>query len=118
MEILKIPFEDIPQFSKRDVAYYNEDERLKPFFKYPVNVDSFKKVIEDKSNESLPREVLTEVLREQYSKLSNQKEVCENIEKLLSQKTFTLITAHQPSLFTGPLYYIFKIISIIKLISI
>ena len=115
MEILKVPFDQFPQFSKRDIAYYTEDKRLAPFYKYPVNIDSFKKVMEDKAQDNLHRELLFEVLTEQYSNIENNGGVKENINKLLSKNTFTLITAHQPSLFTGPLYYIFKIISVINL---
>ncbi len=39
----------------------------------------------------------------------------DNIEALSSKHTFTIVTAHQPSLFGGPLYYIFKICSVINL---
>src|SRR5437016_844244 len=36
-----------------------------------------------------------------------------NIEKLQQPNTFTITTAHQPVLFTGPLYVIYKIASAI-----
>jgi bacillithiol biosynthesis cysteine-adding enzyme BshC len=38
-----------------------------------------------------------------------------NIEKLLLPTTFTVVTGHQPCLFTGPLYFIIKILQTIKL---
>lgn len=115
MEILKIPFEQIPQFSKRDIAYYSESPNLRPFYKYSVQLDSFKNVIADKSKQKIDRALLVDVLKEQYSTISTTESVSNNIESLLSENAFTLITAHQPSLFTGPLYYIFKIISAINL---
>ncbi len=115
MEILHIPFEDVPQLSARDKAYYREDPTLRPFYKYPVNLAAFKNVIADKEKEDINRAVIVEVLKEQYSRLDTTGKVGENIEKLAAKNTFTVITAHQPSLFTGPLYYIYKIISAINL---
>ena len=38
-----------------------------------------------------------------------------NIRYLLSSETFTVCTAHQPNLFTGHLYFIYKILHVIKL---
>jgi len=39
----KIPFEKVPQLSDRDVAYVANDEKLRPFFKYPVTLEAFRK---------------------------------------------------------------------------
>jgi bacillithiol synthase len=115
MQQIKIPFNEVPQFSKRDTAYVDEELALKPFFKYSVHIDSFEKVINDKSKDSIDRETLVEVLEEQYSSLTVSEKTREHIKSLREQNTFTIITAHQPSLFTGPLYYIYKIVSTLNL---
>lgn len=115
MDILKKPFQDIPQFSAKDIAYATQHDKLKPFYKYPVQIESFPKVIQDKKSDSIDRTVLADTLLAQYQQFGNNKAVLENIEALRNENTFTVITAHQPSLFTGPLYYIFKIISAIRL---
>ena len=39
----------------------------------------------------------------------------ENIRQLLDKNTFTITTAHQPAIFTGTLYFIYKILHVIKL---
>jgi bacillithiol biosynthesis cysteine-adding enzyme BshC len=39
----------------------------------------------------------------------------QNIESLIEQNTFTITTGHQLNLFTGPLYFLYKIISAINL---
>ena len=39
----------------------------------------------------------------------------QNIDALLSADTFTVTTAHQPNILTGPLYFIYKILHAIKL---
>lgn len=111
----KIPISEIPQFSKRDIAYVNEETDLREFYKYPVAIDQFEKVIADKTLAKTDRTLLVRVLREQYESLSIHPEVQENIAALEKENCFTLVTAHQPVLFTGPLYYIYKILSTIKL---
>lgn len=115
MEILKIPFEQVPQLASKDIAYATGHPALRPFYKYDVNLDAFAKVIEDKQKDKTNRPVLVDVLREQYIKISTSGAVRKNVEALLQDHTFTVTTAHQPALFTGPLYYIYKIISTINL---
>jgi len=115
MQAIKIPFEQVPQFSKRDVAYTNADSALAPFYKYEVSMEAFAKCIEDKQKDNAPREALVNAIQQQYAHLTTNQKVLDNIKALADNKTFTIITAHQPSLFTGPLYYIYKIISTINL---
>lgn len=115
MTVTTLPFEEIPQFAGRDKAYTLQDPRLRPFYQYPANLESFARVIEDKSRENSPRELLVSVLRRQYSNMERTPAIEKNIEALLSPSTFTVVTAHQPALFTGPLYYIYKIVSTIRL---
>jgi len=115
MKVHWIPFQEVPQLSYKDVSYTQEIAELAPFYKYPVTIDAFKAVIADKAKATIERGTLVEVLAEQYAPLAANTKVLENIQLLSNEKTFTLITAHQPSLFTGPLYYIYKIISCIHL---
>lgn len=115
MKKLVIPFNDIPQLSSKDKAYSTENHYLKPFYKHEVNIDSFQHVVSDKSKQNIPRKLIVEVLKEQYESLPTSEETLKNINILLKPNTFTIVTAHQPVLFTGPLYYIFKICSTLNL---
>ncbi len=115
MEAYYLNCEQVPQFSSRDRAYIREDQRLRPFYQYPVELASFSQIIEDKKQDQIPRQDLVEVLKDQYSKLQTTEQVQKRIDSLLEEYTFTVVTAHQPSLFTGPLYYIYKIISCLNL---
>ncbi len=57
-----------------------------------------------------------EVLNGQYQGLGKiQPAVKENIAALSQANTFTITTGHQICLMTGPLYFIFKIASAVKL---
>ncbi|PPK86480.1 bacillithiol biosynthesis cysteine-adding enzyme BshC [Neolewinella xylanilytica] len=115
MKIERIPFTEVPQFSQRDVAYATENEALRPFYKYGVTKAAFASVIEDKAADETDRELLVDTLLAQYESLGLQDEVPESLSLLRSTQTYTVITAHQPALFTGPLYYILKICSTINL---
>jgi bacillithiol biosynthesis cysteine-adding enzyme BshC len=61
------------------------------------------------------RKILVSVLQEQYDALAVSERTAENIASLASENTFTVTTGHQLNLFGGPLYFIYKIISTIKL---
>ena len=115
MEIHKVPFEQFSQLSARDIAYATANPSLKPFYKYGVDIDSFAAVIAEKSKQKIPRSLLVENLKDQYSSIPTTNLVLQNIDALAGSNTFTVTTAHQPSLFTGPLYYIYKILSTIHL---
>ena len=115
MEIQYKPFAEINQFSSFDKAYASANSALRPFYKYDVNINSFQTIIDTKKANPIDRNVLVEVLREQYADMETNEKVHQNIESLLDENTFTVITAHQPSLFTGPLYFIYKTITALNL---
>jgi bacillithiol biosynthesis cysteine-adding enzyme BshC len=115
MRVSHLPFDSVPQFSSRDKAYVAEDERLRPFYKYPVAMSSFQRVFSERASFPTDRSLLVQVLKEQYKKLAANERTSKQIERLGDENVFTVVTAHQPALFTGPLYYIYKIASTIHL---
>lgn len=110
-----IGFEDVPQFSFKDVSYTNELPSLRSFYQYEPSIEGFAEAIKDRTKTKVDRATLVKVLQEQYASLSEAPLVEAHIQALAKPNAFTIITAHQPSLFTGPLYYIYKIISVIHL---
>lgn len=115
MHISKIPFSELPMLAKTDRAYSENDQLLRDFYKYAPKLKSFEQIIVDKKNDKTDRKTLVEVLRAQYKNLEKFTTVQNNIEALLSENTFTITTAHQPSLLLGPLYFVYKIFSVINL---
>lgn len=117
MNISNIPFSELPMLAKMDRAYSELNPSLRPFYKYEPTLESFQDVINDKSKENINREVLVSTLKKQYKAFDTEGVASPQpqIEKLLNKNTFTVVTAHQPSLLTGPLYFIYKICSIINL---
>ncbi len=110
-----IPYEDLSQISDKDLAYVNKDPRLRPFYKYDASLNEFEAILKDKQADKTNRTLLTSVLKKQYIDFNLTESTTKNIELLAEDNTFTVITAHQPSLFTGPSYFIYKICSVINL---
>jgi bacillithiol synthase len=110
-----IPFEQIPQFAKTDLAYATGHTALTPFYKYELRREVFGQVIEDKSSNTVPRADLVEVLRKQYANIPLTEATQKNIELLAADTTYTVTTAHQPALFLGPLYYLYKAVTTLNL---
>lgn len=113
--ITRRPFADIDQLSARDKAYQSEDPALRPFYKYAVNLESFDDVLEARQAISTDRVILYQTLQRQYASMQLTEAQKRNLQLLQDDTTFTVITAHQPSLLTGPLYFIYKIASTIRL---
>ncbi len=89
--------------------YVSQKDSITFLSKYPFDFSSFKNVIADKAKDNTDRAVLVEVLQSQYAGILASDSVSKNIESLLSANTFTVVAAHQPCLFMGPLYNIYKI---------
>ncbi|HET6996733.1 MAG TPA: bacillithiol biosynthesis cysteine-adding enzyme BshC [Chitinophagaceae bacterium] len=110
----RIPYRQAGVFSKIATDYIDQGESIKPFFRYPPTINGIRQSIEARKKYPTNRKVLVETLKMQYGELLNGK-TAENIDALLSKDTFTITTAHQPNIFTGPLYFIYKILHAIKL---
>jgi bacillithiol biosynthesis cysteine-adding enzyme BshC len=103
------------QFSRFFLDYIEGKEALRPFYTHLPKLESFKNVIAEKNFPDENRKLLHQALHKQYSSLELSEVVTANLEAILNKKTFTVTTGHQLNLFTGPLYFIYKIVSTINL---
>jgi bacillithiol biosynthesis cysteine-adding enzyme BshC len=110
-----ISYRETGSFTKIILDYIDQAEKLRPFFLHTPDIEGFKKAIELRKKYPTDRKVLCEELKVLYSTVSTSAPVNRNIELLASSNTFTICTAHQPNIFTGHLYFIYKIIHVIKL---
>ncbi len=110
-----ISYDAANMLSKLTRMYLRGDESVKHLYDFDSTPENVEKVIlsRDKLN-STNRAILVDTLESQYSKLESCDLVLANIQSLKKQNSFTLTTGHQLNLFTGPLYFIYKIISVIK----
>src|SRR5688572_30344626 len=111
----RLPYRQTGAFTKLVLDYLDRVDQLREFYSYPPTLQGIKKVIESRQNHEINRKLLVDELKKQYAAVDHTESVRSNIETLQDEKTFTITTAHQNNLFTGPLYFIYKIIHTIKL---
>jgi bacillithiol biosynthesis cysteine-adding enzyme BshC len=111
----RIPYRQTGYFSKIVLDYIDQAPSLQSFYNYPPNKQGIKKAIEQRKKAGTNRDVLVAELKKQYKEVDHSSAVQKNMDALLSANTFTITTAHQPNIFTGPLYFIYKILHAIKL---
>ncbi len=114
MKAKYISYQDTHSFSKLILDYVDDDSFLKSFYSFRPDMDGLKKAI-DSRNFKGNRADLVEVLTRQYQNVKTNKSVNHNIKILANENTFTVTTGHQLNLFTGPLYFIYKIVTTITL---
>ena len=110
-----IPYSQTGKFTKISLDYINEAADLKEFYEHPVNLDGIKSAIAERKKYNTNRQLLVDQFNEQYKDFDDCEATKSNINALLSENTFTICTAHQPNIFTGHLYFVYKILHIIKL---
>lgn len=112
----KIPFRDTKIFSAFFLDYISQKETLKPFYNRFPSLEAFKDQIQEKKNSFSPnvRQILSEVLANQYADLKVEEATQSNLTLLKEPNTFTVTTGHQLNIFTGPLYFIYKIVSVVN----
>ncbi|MCW2464630.1 bacillithiol biosynthesis cysteine-adding enzyme BshC [Elizabethkingia anophelis] len=109
-----IDFRDIPSIPEMLKDYL--DGNLSAYHGLQFSKDN-SLVQANKKSRNYPskhREVLTEVLTKQMRNIAISAKQMQNIELLRKENTFTVTTGHQLNLFTGPVFFIYKILQTIK----
>lgn len=110
----KIPFNKTNSFSQSFIDYTEGKEALTGFYNRLPSIENFGLQIEEKNFNIKNREVLSEVLTKQYDGFEQSEATAQNIKLLKAGTTFTVTTGHQLNIFTGPLYFIYKILTVIN----
>ena len=96
--------------------YLTNAKKVRPYYQYTPDINAFKSAIDNRQKFPLFRQQLSDTLKLQNKLyLEDYTLIKENIDLLKEKNTFTVTTGHQLCIFTGPLYYIYKIISTINL---
>jgi bacillithiol biosynthesis cysteine-adding enzyme BshC len=111
----RLPYRQTGYFSRIIMDYLEQAEELSPFYQHPPNALGLRESLKARKTFPTNRAVLVQTLREQYSGMPIAPRVRENIDGLAKDNTFTVCTAHQPAIFTGHLYFIYKILHTIRL---
>lgn len=118
MSAAHIPYPDTGYFSKTVCDYLAQQDALKPFYnRFPKLSELEDQIAEKKDFSGLNtqwRKTLSETLLSSYGEVTISGQTLENIQALKEEHTFTITTGHQLNLFSGPLYFLYKIVSVIN----
>lgn len=112
-----ISYQKSGYFTKLITDYLEEKSELKPLYNRFPKLENFKSQIEEKAQNypQTNRSILVKALHNQYTDFQISEATQANISLLSDSKTFTITTGHQLNLFTGPLYFLYKIANTINL---
>ncbi|RYJ51583.1 bacillithiol biosynthesis cysteine-adding enzyme BshC [Flavobacterium petrolei] len=115
-----ISYQNSGYFSSLMNDYLEKKTNLQSLYNRFPTLENFEAQIQEKQinfneNGTNKRQILVSTLEKQYSKVETSVLTKQNIEALNTPNTFTVTTGHQLNLFSGPLYFLYKIISTINL---
>lgn len=117
MQKLSIPRGDSGWFSEQHLRLVYDQNSFSKYITEPFSKDALVRQIERKSAQfgAESRDNLKKALEAQYNGHEVSDVVAKNIASLALENTFTITTGHQLSLFTGPLYFVIKILHVVKM---
>lgn len=117
MQIQRIPYRETGYFSSLICDLVEQHPAIRSKVSDFPSLASFRAQIDKKQSQfsSENRQQLVASLQQQYSIIDDKLQLEESLTLLAKPTTFTITTGHQLNLFTGPLYFIFKIVSTINL---
>ncbi|TDP02402.1 bacillithiol biosynthesis cysteine-adding enzyme BshC [Flavobacterium sp. 245] len=112
-----ISYQTSGYFSALIQDYLDQKPALQSLYNNFPTLENFEKQIQEKQSnfDNSNRIPLVETLKKQYQNIEISDLTKQNIELLALENTFTVTTGHQLNLFSGPLYFLYKIISTINL---
>jgi bacillithiol biosynthesis cysteine-adding enzyme BshC len=125
MDVTCIRYKETGFFSPTITDYLEDKPELRSFYSYRPTFEGFAEFLQNKKVIA-DRELLADTLEDQYQiivqyariwdpEFTVPEPVQQNISDLRLTNTYTITTGHQLNIFAGPLYFIYKIVSAIKL---
>ncbi len=115
MNIQYLSFQSARIGSRLFHDYISESPSLTPYYAFSPRAEVIQSAINARKNKPINRVQLVSILLDQYQGIATSERLKENIQSLKNENTFTLTTGHQLSLLANPLYFLYKIISVIAL---
>lgn len=116
MKVSTIPLPHTNRFNQLILDYIKAEPKLNEFYSLQHTLENYQQQIDNRKQFPVNRKLLADSLLNQYKTIGGAKDsVLTNIESLRNENTFTVTTGHQLNIFTGPLYFVYKILHTIKL---
>ncbi|MDQ0339211.1 bacillithiol biosynthesis cysteine-adding enzyme BshC [Caldalkalibacillus uzonensis] len=107
--------QDVPQLNAFADDYVHQHDEALAFFHYaPFNQESYHRRYEELRGRTFPRRPLAHVIRAQLAHWELSTAQQERLEHLQREESVVVIGGQQAGLLTGPLYTLYKAITILK----
>ncbi|MES2810805.1 MAG: bacillithiol biosynthesis cysteine-adding enzyme BshC [Bacteroidota bacterium] len=125
MDVACISYKETGAFSPTVIDYLEDKPELKEFYSHRPTLDGFAGLLQHKQVIA-DRNLLADTIEDQYQIVAQYARIWDNdfaipgcvqsnIKSLRDDNTYTITTGHQLNIFAGPLYFIYKIVTAIKL---
>ncbi len=114
---MHLNYKEIEGYPKIFLDYVHDFEKVAQFYKYNFrNKDEYLTHFKKSAESFSSREInLSEIISSQYSGFNTSEKTKNNLDKLRTNKTLTVVTGQQLGILGGPLYTIYKTLTTIKL---
>lgn len=112
-----ISYETTGLFSNLITDYLKGSGDLEKFYAHPTTKEGIDAAINARKLFPTDRALIQQVFQSSYESAATSQQQRENISMLASENTFTICTAHQPNIFSGYLYFIYKTAHTVALAS-
>jgi bacillithiol biosynthesis cysteine-adding enzyme BshC len=103
-----ISYQTTGLFSSLVTDYLKGNGDLEQFYSYPTTREGIAAAIGARKNFPTDRARVQQIFQSAYEHADPSEKQQENIALLAHENTFTVCTAHQPNIFSGYLYFIYK----------
>jgi len=115
MDVFKLPAAEAGFHSSLLKDYLEGHPSLRSFYKFSPALSNVPDAVEERKRFPFHRETLVAELKRQHADWFSRFPVLKNqADALLSENTFTVTTGHQLCLATGPLFFLYKIVTTIN----
>ena len=113
---MAIPYTRVPKSSRLLLDYLYDFDRVAEFFTAsPFSLAGYQAVASQLAAQKGERGKLADVLAKQNQSFGSPPAVFNNIERLRHKETFAVVTGQQVGLFSGPVFTLYKVLTVIRL---
>ena len=102
-------------FSRLVYDFVADAQVLRPFQSFRPHPSGFRQAVHARSTVPVDRKALCDAIRDTHASRTLTDLQAQHLEELSQEGTYTVCTAHQPNIFTGYLYFVYKILHTIRL---
>lgn len=111
----RIPYRETNFYSSLVLDFLDQHPGLRNFYSHPGSLEGIRSCLAQRRQSQTDRQLLVDRMTAQYADISLPERAQKNLDRLRQDNCFTITTAHQNNIFSGPLYFAYKILHAIAL---